>query len=87
MAGYSETRIHLTYVALREVTWRIVVRCTQNLSLDGSSFMWHQPCQRCKYTTSVDIQKRAIEKLVTNVDIELHANAVRLLESGEQCYV
>jgi len=25
---------------------------------DGSSFMWHQPCQRCKYTTSVDIQKR-----------------------------
>ena len=26
---------------------------------DGSSFMWHQPCQRCKYTTSVDIQKRA----------------------------
>ena len=20
-------------------------------------FMWHQPCQRCKYTTSVDIQK------------------------------
>ena len=24
---------------------------------DGSSFMWHQPCQRCKYTTSVDIQK------------------------------
>ena len=28
---------------------------------DGSSFMWHQPCQRCKYTTSVDIQKRAIK--------------------------
>ena len=23
--------------------------------------MWHQPCQRCKYTTSVDIQKRAIK--------------------------
>ena len=22
---------------------------------DGSSFLWHQPCQRCKYTTSVDI--------------------------------
>ena len=21
-----------------------------------SSFMWHQPCERCKYTTSVDIQ-------------------------------
>ena len=28
---------------------------------DGSSFMWHQPCQRCKYTTSVDIQKGAIK--------------------------
>ena len=22
---------------------------------DGCSFMWHQPCQRCKYTTLVDI--------------------------------
>ena len=22
---------------------------------DGSSFMWHQPCQRCKYTASEDI--------------------------------
>ena len=28
---------------------------------DGSRFMWHQPCQRCKYTTSVDIKKRAIK--------------------------
>ena len=28
---------------------------------DGSSFMWHH----CKYTTSVDIQKRAVKKLVT----------------------
>ena len=28
---------------------------------DSSSFMWHQPCQRCKYTTSVDIQKCAIK--------------------------
>ena len=26
----------------------------------GSSFTWHQPCQRC--TTSVEIQKRAIKK-------------------------
>ena len=33
----------------------MVVRCTQNLRRDGSSFMWHQPSQRCKYTTSVDI--------------------------------
>ena len=28
---------------------------------DGSSFTWHQPCQRFKYTTYVDIQKRAIK--------------------------
>ena len=28
---------------------------------DGSSFMWHQSCQCCKYTTLVDIQKHAIK--------------------------
>ena len=28
---------------------------------DGSSFMWYQPCQRGKYITSVDIQKRQIK--------------------------
>ena len=28
---------------------------------DGSSFMWHQPCQCRKYTTSVDIQEHAIK--------------------------
>ena len=49
---------------------------------DGSSFMWHQPCQRCKSTTSGDIQNRAIKKLVTPVD-ESHESAVSLLESGE----
>ena len=27
----------------------------------GSSFTWHQPCQRCKYTTSVDSQKCTIK--------------------------
>jgi len=30
--------------------------------------MWHQLYLRCKYTTSVDIQKRAIEKLFTHVE-------------------
>ena len=30
----------------------------------GSSFMWHQPCPRCKYTASVYIQKGVINKLV-----------------------
>ena len=27
---------------------------------DGSSFTWHQPCQRCKYTLLVDSAKKAI---------------------------
>jgi len=30
---------------------------------DGSSFMWHQPCQCCKYTTSVDIQKLTVKDI------------------------
>ena len=48
---------------------------------DGSSFLWHQPCQNCKYTTSVDIlKKRRYKKLFTHV--ESHASAVSLLESG-----
>ena len=41
--------------------------------------------QRCKYTTSVDIQKRAIKNLVTHA--ESHASAVSLLDSGEQRYI
>ena len=48
---------------------------------NGSSFMCHQPCQRCKYTTSVNIQKRHYKTLVTHV--ESHVSAVSLLESGE----
>ena len=47
---------------------------------DGSSFMWHQPCQRCKYTTSVAIQKRAMEGY--SLFIHSHASAARLLQSG-----
>ena len=47
--------------------------------------MWHQPWQRCKYTTSVDIQKTRYKKLVTRV--ESHASAVSLIESGEQRYI
>ena len=53
----------------------------QNLRRDGCSFMWHQPCQRCKYTTSVDIQKMHYKKLVTH--IEPHASTVSLLKRAE----
>ena len=38
-------------------------------------------CQRCKYTTSVDIQKTRYKKLVTHV--EPHASAVSLLRRAE----
>ena len=40
-----------------------------------------QPCQRCKYTTSVDIQKTRYKKLVTHV--EPHASAVSLLKKAK----
>ena len=70
------------YVALHEVTWCMVVWCTQNLHQDDSSFMWHQSCQHCKYTTSVDVKKMRDKKLVTHV--ESHVSTVSLLESGEQ---
>ena len=69
------------YVALHEVTWCMVVWCTQNLRRDGCSFMWNQPCQRSKYTTSVDIQKTRYEKLITHV--EPHASTVSLLKRAE----
>ena len=49
--------------------------------LSSSRFLWHQPCQRCKYTTLVDIQKHTIKKLFTHV--ESHASAVSLLKCGE----
>ena len=49
--------------------------------------MWHQPCQRCKYTTSVVIKKRKEKEkkrykmLVTHV--EPHASAKSLLKRAE----
>ena len=70
------------YVALYEVTWCMVVWGTQNLRRDSCSFMYDQPCQRCKYTTSVDIKNKArYKKLVTRV--EPHGSAVSLLMRAE----
>ena len=43
--------------------WLYGVHRTRRDWLSGSRFSWHQPCQRCKYTTSVDIQKRAIKTI------------------------
>ena len=44
--------------------WLYGVHRTRWDWLSGSRFLWHQPCQRCKYTTSVDIQKRAIKTIL-----------------------
>ena len=80
------TRMHLTYVALHEVTWLYGVHRTRR---DGSSFMWHQPCQRCKYTTSrADIKKQNKTKNAKKeeelfIHVESIASAVSLLDSGE----
>ena len=43
--------------------WLYGVHRTRRDWLSGSRFLWHQPCQRCKYTTSVDIQKCAIKTI------------------------
>ena len=74
MAGYSQTHMHLMYVALHEVTcaWLYVIHRTRR---DGSSFMWHQPCQRNKYTTH------------TFTHAGSHASTVNLHESGQQRYI
>ena len=45
---------------------------------NGSSFMWHQPCQRWKYTTTVDIKKKKKKKKCNKkliIYIESHASA------------
>ena len=55
--------MHLQYVALHEVKRCMVVWCTQN-ARDGSNFMWHQPCQQCTFTTSVDIKKTRYKKTI-----------------------
>jgi len=71
-----ETRPSETYII--PVNW--------NILFYGYTVVLHEVnwcvvvwCQRCKYTPSVDIQKRAIKKLVTHA--ESHTGAVSLLEN------
>ena len=54
--GRLQLNTHALYVCGFALS-NMDVWCTQNTRVDGSSFMWHQPCQRCKYTTSVHIPK------------------------------
>ena len=58
-----------------------VHRTCAEMAAVSYSFMWHQPCQRCKYTTSVDIQKTRYKKLVTHVEPQV--SAVSLLKRAE----
>ena len=58
----AKTRVHLTYTLWLCMKWHGAwLYSVHRTRWDGSSFMWHQPCQHCKYTTSVDIQKRAVK--------------------------
>ena len=77
---------HTPYVALHEVTWCKVLWCMHHLHQDGSSFMPHQPCQGCKYTTSADIQKNALKKDSHSCRITCKRSE-SAQESGEQCYI
>ena len=87
-SGRLQLNTHAPYVCgfawsdLWYGTWLYGVHRTRR---DGSSFMWRQPCQRCKYTTLVDILKTHYKKLFTHV--ESHASAVSLLKSGEWHYI
>ena len=47
---------------------------------------WHQPCQRCKYTTSVDIQKTRYKKASHSRRTTCERNE-SAQESGEQRYI
>ena len=52
---------------------------TDRTRRDGSSFMWHQPCQRCKYTTSVENQWRAITEKLNHMQRSQSAREPRRL--------
>ena len=62
----------------------MVVWYTQDLRRDGCSFMWHQPCRRCKYTTSVDIQKMRRIALYkrSSINQSINHSTKRVLELG-----
>ena len=60
-SGSLQLNMHAPYVC--GFAWSDMVHACMEYTMcrDGSSFMWHQPYQRCKYTTLVDIQKCAIK--------------------------
>ena len=58
VTGKYACALRMWFCKKRHGAWLHGVRRTCR---DDSGFRWHQPCQRCKYTTSTDIQKRAIK--------------------------
>ena len=69
---------------MHAATWSMVVWHTQNLRRDGCSFMWHQPCQWCKYTISVDIQKTRYKKPVTHVEPQCRSPPTSVIYSATE---
>ena len=64
--------MHLTYVPLHEATMlHSCIYDVHRTRRDDSCFMWHQPRQRCKFTASVDIQKRVIKNKWCRITYEL----------------
>ena len=55
---------------------------TELVEMAAVSCTWHQPCQRCKYTTFGGDSENALD-----TRIEQHESAVSLLESGERRYI
>ena len=58
--GRLQLNTHALYMC--GFAWSDMLHGVHRTRWNGSSFMWHQPCQRCKHTTLVDIQRRAIRK-------------------------
>ena len=76
VAGFSQTRTHATYVALREVTWYGAwwygVHRTRR---DGSSLEWHQPCKNQTVLQPHHLggySKRAVRQV--NMVLNVHRN-------------
>ena len=67
-----------------QVTWCMVVWRTQNLHWNGSSFMWHQPCQRYKYTTIKSVYDPWLHALTTKYNTKLAHYAKFRLRSNLQ---
>ena len=74
--NFKHSCIHLVYVSLHEVTWRMVVWYTQTCTETAAVSCGTSYARAVKYITLVDIKnkKTRYKKLVTRV--ESHASAM-----------